>query len=1632
MDPARHRAPLSNRASAVLGPKVAKRWLSMFLGLVALCGWPAVSRCLAADIETDLMSRSVSYQYLDDVHQGWVVSPPVSYQYVDDAHQGWVVSPPVSYQYVDDAHQGWVVSAPVSYQYVDGVHQGWVVSPPVSYQYVDNVHQGWVVSPFVSYQYFEWPGDLLPTSLEASAHVSYSYGSGAPNLTVTSPKGGENWTAGGTYSVAWLVTGTPPSPISHFGLDYSLDGGASWLTSTFYAPGSASAGSWSIPATAASSHARVQVIAVDSVGLAVLWGESANDFTVSAPGQNPVATPTADNHAPLSGQQVNFTGSGSTDPAAGCAISSHLWNFGDGTTSTLPNPSHTFFSPSGISTPYTVSLQVTDSCGETGANSLSIYVTGQALGNNPQQAFSKDPVNLATGNYTYNHVDLRMPGRGLPFEFKRFYNSKAPSTGNQPLGFGWTHSYNICLSINSSNSAVIAFGDGHQETYASNGAGGYVSEPGIFNNLASSGGGFTLTTKDRQQYNFNSQGQLTSIADKNSNTVRLGYTGDNLRTVTDTVGRVVTLAYDDNNCLTNISDPIGRTVQFAYDSDTNLASATDLRGGVTQFAYDDLHQMTNAVDPRGNAFVRMVYDAQKRVVSSQKDALLNATTFSYDFVNGVTTVTDALGNVSYNYYDALLRVTRIVDNLGNVQNFEYDTNNNRTKTVDKNGRATCYSYDGNGNVASKTDPLVETTLISYDPQNNPTNRTDALSGVTLFRYDSSGNLTNTLNASGGTNTYAYDPFGEPIHVTDANGNSTTNTYDSFGNLVATLNALGGTNAFTYDVAGRKVSQVDALGRTNLFSYDNADNLIAFANALGATNFFTYDGNNNRLTSTDFDGNTATNIYDQKDRLIITRNPLGGSVTNDYDALDRRVRVWDARGGLTGYGYDAIGNLSAITNAAGGVTRYAYDANGNRTNLIDALGNSTTNVFDPLNRLVSTQDALGHTTASVYDALGRRIQSIDALNRTNSFSYDPMGRLTNLTDAAGGRVTYAYDNVGNHISTTDPNGHTTANVFDALNRLVETTDPDGGVMQLGYDAVGNLISRTDPNGHTTTYLYDANNRRTKVIYPTGTSVTFAYDANGNRTNMTDSLGTTTCSFDALNRLTSVTDCYGNAVSYAYDQNGNRTSIMYPGGKAVAYSYDPMNRLQSVTDWLGNTTTYSYDAGGNLVGAVNPNGTAGAYQYDQANRLIALTNSAGISTIISGYQYTLDAVGNQTQVNQTEQLQTTPLAGQSTNIYDNDNRMVVSEGQTQGFDANGNMISINATNLLAYDFENRLTQTSFAGTTNVYEYDGAGNRMSASRGGAVTRYVLDRASRLTQVLAEADAGGNITAYYIYGLGLISRLDANGKAHYYHYDSRGSAIALTDASGQTTEAYAYDPFGRPINANASTNRFRYLGRHGVMDEQDGLSYIRARYYSAERGRFITKDPRTGRGCGSQGLNRYVYALNNPVRLIDISGRSAQEASGPTLSLATSDSSLLHNYLISPTTSGLAGQMTVSTPAVGPSANGAFFNSAIGIGLAEAGQGAIDFLGGAIEAVPGLTTAAMGIGATATGFGAVPGVIVTASGVALAAPFVAESTIGVIRAVQGLGDIFSGFTGISNPFNNEATDSVLNVGDALSDALP
>jgi RHS repeat-associated protein len=404
-----------------------------------------------------------------------------------------------------------------------------------------------------------------------------------------------------------------------------------------------------------------------------------------------------------------------------------------------------------------------------------------------------------------------------------------------------------------------------------------------------------------------------------------------------------------------------------------------------------------------------------------------------------------------------------------------------------------------------------------------------------------------------------------------------------------------------------------------------------------------------------------------------------------------------------------------------------------------------------------------------------------------------------------------------------------------------------------------------------YTYDALNRLISITYPDATGVSYNYDANGNLVSMLDSIGATGNSYDALNRLDATRDPFGNKVGYVYDPAGNLVELTYPDDTVVTYAFDDANRLASVTDWAGRIVTYSYDNAGKLVRADNPNGTLATYTYDAAVRLRGLSNKKQNNEVICSYNYTLDPVGNRVAVDKIEPLVPFIKTETINYQYDADNRIVSITNGAFAFDANGSVIQKTEgvkTYNYEWNYENYLKGWGDGVHTSTYGYDGLKRRLTAVRNGVATRYVLDTHGELPYVLAETDSTGAIKARYIYGIGLIAREDSSG-VKYYHYDPLGSTIALSNDAGIVADKYAYDPFGMLSNRyGSSSNHFLFLGRHGLLSESNQMYFVRSRYYDSAIGRFLQKDIFNGRLNDPISLQRYIYAKNDPVDRIDISG--------------------------------------------------------------------------------------------------------------------------------------------------------------------
>ncbi len=212
-----------------------------------------------------------------------------------------------------------------------------------------------------------------------------------------------------------------------------------------------------------------------------------------------------------------------------------------------------------------------------------------------------------------------------------------------------------------------------------------------------------------------------------------------------------------------------------------------------------------------------------------------------------------------------------------------------------------------------------------------------------------------------------------------------------------------------------------------------------------------------------------------------------------------------------------------------------------------------------------------------------------------------------------------------------------------------------------------------------------------------------------------------------------------------------------------------------------------------------------------------------------------------------------------------------GVAYTYDANGNQLSDGA-RTFTYDSANRLKQVVSGTLTTQYAYSGDGVRRAQVVNGVQTRYLVDVAAPLPQVLQETKQGA--TTRYLYGLGLIGTQDS-GTWAYQHPDGLGSVRQVSNSAGQIVLAQSFTPFGAAKTAVGSApGSFGFAGEQ--QDAAADLIFLRARYYDPTTGRFLTRDPYPAYASTPGTLHRYAYSRNDPVNLVDPSGLDPDRVGG------------------------------------------------------------------------------------------------------------------------------------------------------------
>ena len=700
-------------------------------------------------------------------------------------------------------------------------------------------------------------------------------------------------------------------------------------------------------------------------------------------------------------------------------------------------------------------------------------------------------------------------------------------------------------------------------------------------------------------------------------------------------------------------------------------------------------------------------------------------------------------------------------------------------------------------------------------------------------------MTSLTHSNGRQLLLEYNGDGRIWHVTNPRGagpeddHVTTFEYDASGQYLLTVTAPGNrVTTYTYETTGDP-QRLHALlsvelpdGIDNHFSYDDCGRLIETSKGCCGAEAVTYS----------YDSAGTVTVQDAMGRQVKGFMEPGGNVGQVRDGEGNVIRMVYDRD----YNYE----LTQLTGGSGQKYNFSYDTRGNPVAIEDPLHKVSRFSYEPaFNQLAKMTDARTNKIRYAHDSSGNLISVTYEDDTSESYTYDSNGNVLTWTNRRGDTITYTYDAYGQLTSKDYPE---TPAFIDYV---------------YAYDDAGNLISVTDPNG-TIAMTYDPNtNWLTRIDYPGGYFFTFENDAIGRRTRMTNQDGNVlNYIYDTVGRLDQITDSNNVViVDYNYNLAGHITRKTLGNGVYTDYDYDDAWRLIHLVNYspieqVLSKYDYTYDASSRRTSMTTLDGTY-SYGYDLLGELTSVTYPD--SHVVS-YHY--DAVGNRTEVTDD---------GASTHYTTNEmNQYTSVDDANYTYDDDGNLKTKTqdaVTTTYTYDIENRLIGVSTPSDTWTYRYDAFGNRIASTHNGVTTIYITDPLG-LNNVAAEYNGAGDLIARYDHGYGLLCRTDPADVTTYYAFDAIGSTSEVTDPNGDVLNSYSYDPFGISLaKTETVANPFEYVGRFGVMEEGNGLHFMRARFYDAGLGRFLSQDP-----IGLEGgdINLYKYALNNPVSFIDPSG--------------------------------------------------------------------------------------------------------------------------------------------------------------------
>lgn len=746
--------------------------------------------------------------------------------------------------------------------------------------------------------------------------------------------------------------------------------------------------------------------------------------------------------------------------------------------------------------------------------------------------------------------------------------------------------------------------------------------------------------------------------------------------------------------------------------------------------------------------------------------------------------------------------------------------------------------------------------------------------VTQF-YDPTGEVIRTLNPDGSeqrvihgipknlNNLNDFDPSPWEAYSYDTNDNagrthaSESSSYQHHWNTPSSIkiDALGRTIESIERTKDERDSSLTEI--TTKWRYDILGNLLEVTDALDRLAFrYTYSliPESAPLQIESIDGGVRKVIVNVAGQEIERRDGKGSLILQEYDELMRPIHIW-ARDKATDtvnlrqkwkYGDNAgiglnpqeikegnfLGNLWEHYDEAGRVTVGGYDFKENPL--------ETTRWVISDEKLLSVYEggAANNWEITPFQVDWQQPQE-EMLNSTSyktTTKYDGLNRVTQLTypeDVEGHRriLTPVYNRAG----------------------MLKKVQFDGEVYveNIAYNAKGQRSFIAYGNGLITRYAYDEKTFRLKrlrtekysktsdLIYkPEGSPIQdfgYEYDLAGNILRIKDRvLGSGIpvtpdkldrfFTYDPLYRLRSATgrECKQDLPSPPWlDMPGCKDTSQTRAYKR-SYDYDPMGNVQQMrhhaigSGGFQTNRTFSLQSSNNRLEHADFGGSVVNYQYDLNGNMIR------------------EGEARHFQWNHSDQLKAFRTQASSSEpsvhaqyLYDATGQRVMKWVRKQG---------------------GKLEARVYIGA--LFEHYRWDMETSSSKENNVL-HIMDDQQRIA-VLRRGQRHPD---------------DTGPKFQLHLSDHLGSSNLVVNDNGSFTNREEHYPYGETSFGSFSKKRYRFTGKE--RDEESGLSYHSARYYSVWTMRWISCDPI---GIGG-GINLYLYASCNPTGRIDLDGKKDKE---------------------------------------------------------------------------------------------------------------------------------------------------------------